>query len=207
MTVGMFDPVHGASRSAATLLTACALVLAFCISACSPRAPYFHSTDITGADFGREFSLLDPEGKAHTLADYRGKLVMIFFGFTQCPAVCPTALLNAAEVRRALGADASRVQVLFITLDPERDTPPLLRQYTTAFDPSFVGLYADLEGTKRVAQEFHVFYQKVPTGGSYTIDHSALTYVYDAQGHLRLAVRHDQPIQETAADLRVLLGS
>jgi len=193
------------------LLAACALALVLSLtltsSACSMRPPTFHSTDVTGADFGRDFSLRDPEGKTHTLADYRGKLVMVFFGFTQCPAVCPTALLNAAEVRRALGADAARVQVLFITLDPERDTPALLRQYTMAFDPSFVGLYADLEGTKRVAQEFRVFYQKVPTGGSYTIDHSALTYVYDGQGHLRLAVRHDQSIEETAADLRALLRS
>ncbi len=185
-------------------------MLGFCLllpplSGCSPPPSVFHSTDISGAEFGRNFSLRDADGKLRSLADFHGKLVMVFFGFTQCPAVCPTALLNAAEVRRSLGADADRVQVLFITLDPERDTPQVLRSYATAFDPSFIGLYADVEGTKRVAEEYRVFYQKVPTGASYTIDHSALTYVYDPTGKLRLVVRHDQPIEETAADLRTLL--
>ena len=195
----------GGWRLLLALAVAAVMTLSAVLTACGPQRPAFHATDVSGADFGRDFSLRDADGKTRTLADFRGKLVMVFFGFTQCPAVCPTALLNAAEVKRALGADGERVQVLFITLDPERDSPALLRQYATAFDPSFLGLYADVDGTKRVAQEFRVFYQKVPTGGSYTIDHSALTYVYDAQGHLRLAVRHDQPVEETAADLRALL--
>ena len=186
------------------LLLACAVAL--CLSACGPKEPNFHSTVVAGVDFGRDFSLSDTEGKTRNLAEFRGRAVMIFFGFTQCPAVCPTALLNAADVKRALGADADRVQVLFITLDPERDTAPVLKSYVAAFDPSFIGLRADLEGTKKVAQEFRVFFQKVATGDSYTIDHSALTYVYDAKGQLRLVVRHDQPVEETAADLRALLS-
>lgn len=197
-------PGRRASPLRLALLTACALTL--CLAACGPRQPVFHSTVVTGADFGRDFSLRDTEGKTRTLADFRGRAVMIFFGFTQCPAVCPTALLNAAEVKRALGADAARVQVLFITLDPERDKPPVLGQYVTAFDAGFIGLWADLEGTRKLAQEFRVFYQKVPTGDSYTIDHSALTYVYDPLGRLRLVVRHDQAVDETAADLRALLS-
>ena len=192
------------SQGRRRLLAACSLAL--CLSACGPKEPVFHSTVIPGVDFGRDFTLPDTEGKTRNLAEFRGKVVMIFFGFTQCPAVCPTALLNAAEVKRALGQDAERVQVLFITLDPERDTAPMLRDYVAAFDPSFVGLRADLEGTKRVAQEFRVFYQKVATGDSYTIDHSALTYVYDPKGQLRLVVRHDQSVEDTAADLRALLS-
>ena len=197
--------LSGATRAAGAFLLGAVAALTLLLGACSERAPAFHSTDITGADFGLDFQLRDPDGKLRTLADFRGKLVLVFFGFTQCPAVCPTALLNAAEVRRALGADAARVQVLFVTLDPERDTPALLRQYTAAFDASFIGLYADLEGTRRVAQDFRVFYQKVPTGTSYSIDHSALTYVYDGAGRIRLALRHDQSIDETVADMRVLL--
>ena len=207
MSLRRFRPSLGALRLLLALTVACVMTLSLFLSACGPQSPAFHSTDVSGADFGRDFNLRDPDGKTRTLADFRGKLVMIFFGFTQCPAVCPTALLNAAEVKRALGADGDKVQVLFITLDPERDTPALPRQYATAFDPGFIGLSADLEGTQRVAQEFRVFYQKVKTGGSYTIDHSALTYVYDTQGKLRLAVRHDQPMEETAADLRALLHS
>ena len=197
-------PGRVAAQLCCTALLACAL--AFGISACGLRDPSFHSTVVTGVDFGRDFVLTDTEGKSRALADFRGKAVMIFFGFTQCPAVCPTALLNAAEVRRALGADAQRVQVLFITLDPERDTPEVLRQYVKAFDSDFIGLSADIAGTKKVAQDFRVFFQKVPTGDSYTIDHSALTYVYDPLGKLRLVVRHDQSVEETAADLRALLS-
>ena len=197
-------PGRAAAQLCCAALLTCAL--AFGLAACGLRDPGFHSTVVTGVDFGRDFALTDTEGKSRALADFRGKAVMIFFGFTQCPAVCPTALLNAAEVRRALGADAQRVQVLFITLDPERDTPDVLRQYVKAFDADFIGLSADIAGTKKVAQDFRVFFQKVPTGDSYTIDHSALTYVYDPLGKLRLVVRHDQPVDETAADLRALLS-
>lgn len=168
--------------------------------------PSFHAMDVTGADFGKDFRLTDTEGRMRTLADFRGKLVMIFFGFVQCPVVCPTALLRAVEVRNALGKGGEKIQVIFITLDPERDTPEIIKGYTSAFDASFIGLYADLAGTERVAKDFRVFYQKVPTGNSYTIDHTAYTYVYDGSGRLRLAVKHDQPSDKTAEDMRRLLA-
>lgn len=172
---------------------------------CGDR-PSFHSMDVTGADFGRDFRLTDTEGRVRTLADFRGRPVMIFFGFVQCPVVCPTALIRAVEVRRALGGEGEKIQVIFITLDPERDTPEVIKGYTEAFDPSFIGLYSDLAGTERVAKEFRVYYQKVPAGNSYTIDHTAYTYVYDGLGRLRLTVRHDQPSEKTTEDIRRLLG-
>lgn len=168
--------------------------------------PSFHSMDVTGADFGKDFRLTDTEGRVRTLADFRGKLVMIFFGFVQCPVVCPTALIRAVEVRRALGREGEKIQVIFITLDPERDTPEVIKGYTDAFDPAFIGLYSDLAGTEKVAKEFRVYYQKVPEGSSYTIDHTAYTYVYDGLGRLRLTVRHDQPAEKTTEDIRRLLG-
>lgn len=130
---------------------------------------------------------------------------MMFFGFTQCPDVCPTALVRAATVKQLLGADGDRLQVIFVTVDPERDTPEILKAYTAAFDPSFLGLYGDLKHTEETAKDFKVFYKKVPTGSSYTMDHSALSYVYDPDGKLRLVLRHTQSAEEYAADLRQLL--
>jgi protein SCO1/2 len=191
-------------RSLLRLLPA-ALVLA--LPACDRTAPTYFSIDITGADYGRDFRLTDPSGKERTLADFRGMVVMLFFGFTQCPDVCPTALARAVEARNRLGADGERVQVVFVTVDPERDTPVVLKEYTAAFDPSFLGLYGDAERTEVVAREFRVIYQKVPTGSSYTMDHTALTFVFDSQGRLRLAVRHEQSADQLAADLRMLIKS
>jgi len=181
------------------------VVASLALWGCGDR-PSFHSMDVTGADFGKDFQLTDTEGRLRTLADFRGKLVMIFFGFVQCPVVCPTALIHAVEVRRALGEDGGKIQVVFITLDPERDTPEVIKGYTGAFDPSFIGLYSDLAGTGKVAREFRVFYQKAPAGNSYTIDHTAYTYVYDVVGRLRLTVKHDQSSEKTAADIRRLLS-
>ena len=168
--------------------------------------PSFYSMDVTGAEFGKDFSLTDTEGRARTLADFRGKLVMIFFGFVHCPVVCPVVLMQAAEARRALGKDGEKLQVIFITLDPERDTPEDIRGYATTFDASFIGLYSDLAGTAKVAKEFRVFYQKVPAGSTYSIDHTAFTYVYDTLGRLRLTVKHDQSAEKTVADLRLLMS-
>lgn len=184
-----------------------ALVAGICLAAvgCGGDTPRFNGMDVTGADWGRDISLQDPEGRTRTIADFRGKYVLLFFGFTHCPDVCPTALTRAKEMQRLLGADGARVQVIFVTVDPERDTASLMREYAAAFDPSFLGLRGDAEGTKRAAAEFKVFYEKVPTGGSYTINHSALTYVFDAQGRLRLALRHTQGADEFAADLRALM--
>jgi protein SCO1/2 len=180
-------------------------LLAAAFAGCSRDAPRFNGMDITGADWGRGFSLQDPDGRTRMLTDFRGKYVLLFFGFTHCPDVCPTALLRAKEMKRLLGADAERVQVIFVTVDPERDTGELLREYTKAFDPDFLGVRGDPEATRRTAAEFKAFYEKVPSGASYTVNHSALTYVFDAQGRLRLALQHTQTAEQYAADLRLLM--
>ncbi|MBN8493984.1 MAG: SCO family protein [Burkholderiales bacterium] len=189
-------------RSVLAVLLAAALG-----TACSPREQpvAFEALDISGADWGRDFALRDSEGHPRTLADYRGKAVLVFFGFTQCPDICPTALSRAAEVMQHLGPEAARLQVIFVTIDPERDTPALLREYTRAFHPSFVGLHGDEATTAATAAQFKVFYRKVPTGSSYTMDHSAISYVFDPQGRLRLAVKHEQPAASLAADIGQLL--
>jgi protein SCO1/2 len=171
------------------------------------KAPHFNGLDITGATWGRDFSLQDPQGRTRRVADFKGQVVVLFFGFTQCPDVCPTALSRAAAVMQQLGSAAERVQVVFVTVDPERDTAPVMDAYTKAFHPRFLGLRADAETTARTAQEFKVLYQKVPTGKSYTMDHTALSFVFDPAGRLRLAVKHAQSADELAADLRQLLDA
>lgn len=161
--------------------------------------------DMTGANFGQDFLLTGIDGAQYRLSDFKGKVVLIFFGFTQCPDVCPTALFRAAEVKKLLGKDGDQLQVIFITVDPERDTPQVLDAYVSAFDPSFLGLYGDLDQTAKTARDFKVFYQKVPTGASYTMDHTAITYVYDRNGSLRLGLRHSQTAEEYAQDIRQIL--
>lgn len=185
-------------------LMATALSLAGCDRPVTAPARY-NGIDITGAEYGKDFRLKDASGRERTLADFKGKAVMLFFGFTQCPDVCPTALARAAEVKRLLGADGDRLQVIFVTLDPERDTPAVLGEYTRAFDPSFIGLWTDAQHTAETAKAFKVYYKKVPTGSSYTMDHSAFSYVFDPAGRLRLVLRHDQTAQDYAADLRQIL--
>lgn len=193
------------SRRAWLLFTLSASLVA--LSACErPSAATFNGIDITGAGYGRKFSLPDANGVTRTLADFKGKIVMVFFGFTQCPDVCPTALGRAIEVRRLLGPDADKVQVILVTVDPDRDTPELLRNYLKAFDPSFIALRGEAQSLAETAKEFKVFYQKVPTSkSSYTMDHTAATYVFDPKGRLRLTLRHDQSAQDVAADLKILL--
>lgn len=179
-----------------------------------PGKPSFRNTDVTGAAFGQDFALVDHTGRPRRLADFAGKVVVVFFGFTQCPDVCPTTLAEMAEVRKALGADGERVQVIFVTLDPERDTPALLAQYVPAFDASFLGLRGSPEETAATAKAFKVFFQKVPgrTPGSYTIDHTAGSYVFDTRGRLRLFVKHHPPGSGKTGndallhDLRLLLA-
>jgi len=190
-----------------TIWRSSVVLLALLVAACSPQAPKFRSTDIAGADFGKEFVLNAPDGKPRSLADFRGKLVVLFFGYTHCPDVCPTTLADLAAVMKQLGADASRVQVLFVTVDPERDTPEVLAKYVPAFDASFLGLSGDPAATQRAAKEFKIFYEKRPGGapGAYTVDHSAQSYVLDSQGRLRLFVRQDRIAQDLAEDLRTLL--
>ncbi|MDN4039729.1 SCO family protein [Massilia sp. YIM B02443] len=171
------------------------------------KPPAFHNTDITGVDYGKGFTLTDHTGKQRTLQDFRGKLVVMFFGYTQCPDVCPTTMSEMAAVMKELGPSADDVQVLFVTVDPERDTQELLSHYVPAFDKRFIGLYGNAEQTARVAKEFKVFYAKQPGGdpGSYTVDHTAGSYVFDRQGQLRLFIRHNQGPAIIAHDLRQLL--
>ncbi|MDY0273276.1 MAG: SCO family protein [Advenella sp.] len=164
-----------------------------------------HATDITGVNFGREFNLQDATGKRWTLNDFNGKALMMFFGFTQCPDVCPTALARAVEINSLLGKDAERLQVVFVTIDPERDIPEMLAAYTQAFDPGFLGLTGTPEEIAKIAKEFRIYYKKVPTGSSYTMDHSALSYIFDPKGKLRLSVSHQQSAEECAEDIRQLL--
>lgn len=175
------------------------------LAACDAR-PSFRSTDITGAPYGRQaLELTDHNGKLRRLEEFRGKALVVFFGFTHCPDICPTTLADIAQAVRSLGADAERVQVVMVSVDPERDTPESLAKYVTAFDPRFVGLRGDLEATKRVAADFKIYFEKRKLGESYTVDHSAQSYVIDPQGRVRLLVRHDRIAQDLAPDLRTIL--
>jgi protein SCO1/2 len=176
------------------------------LAACDGGGPKFKNTDITGAEYAKGFALTDHTGKPRTLADFRGKVVVVFFGYTHCPDVCPTTLLELKQVMQALGPDADKVQVLFITLDPERDTPQVLAQYVPAFDPRFLGLHADAATTLKTAKDFKVFYEKRAgtSPGSYTIDHTAASFAFDPQGRIRLYVKHDS-IGTLADDIRTLL--
>ena len=185
------------------------MLLAALLAACTPEGPKFRSTDVTGAEFGRALALNGHDGKPHTLEEFRGKAVVLFFGFTHCPDICPTTLADMAGVLKRLGAGAERVQVLFVTVDPERDTREVLAQYVPAFDARFLGLYGDTASTQRVAKEFRIYYAKNPGSapGAYSIDHSAQSFVFDPQGRLRLIVRPDRITQDLPEDLRVLLKS
>ena len=175
--------------------------------ACAPSGPKFNAVDITGAQYAQDLRLADAEGRVRTLADFKGKVVGLFFGYTHCPDVCPTTLAKMAEVRKRLGPDADKVQMLFVTVDPERDSAEVLRAYVPAFDPSFIGLRGDPAATAEVAKQFKIFYQKSgPSGGDgYTVDHTAFTYLYDPAGRLRLLVKHDATPESIAADVRELL--
>lgn len=184
------------------------LGLAALIAGCdaAPKAPSFRLTDVTGAEFARGFQLTDHNGKPRTLADFRGKVVVVFFGFMHCPDACPTTLGELALAMKELDKDAARIQVLFVTVDPERDTPAVLSQYVPAFHADFLGLYGDAEATARTAKEFKVFYQKQPRpGGSYSIDHSAGSFLFDPAGRLRLFAQYGQGAQPLLHDIRILL--
>ena len=183
-----------------------AALLAAALAACN-AGPAFRSTDITGVGYGKSLDLTDHTGRPRHLEDFRGKAVVLFFGYTHCPDVCPTTLAAAAEALKALGPEADRVQVLFVTVDPERDTRDALAKYVTAFDPHFLGLYGDAEATRRAAKEFKIYYEKRPESapGSYSMDHSSQTYVIDPQGQLRLLVRPERMAEDLPADLRTLL--
>ena len=178
------------------------------LGGCGERPPAFHGIDLTGADYAQGFDLPDQNGQRRTLADFRGKVVVVFFGFTQCPDVCPKSLTELAEAKQLLGADGARLQGIFISVDPERDTPEVMRAYMEAFDSSFLALRASPEELPAMAKAFKVYYKKVEgsTPTSYTMDHSAGSYVYDTQGRLRLYHRYGSGAQALASDVKRLLA-
>ena len=187
------------------LLTAGALLLGACSESSKPS---YTAIDVTGADYAKDFALTDHNGKARTLKDFQGKIVVMFFGYTQCPDVCPTSLTELAAVKKILGADGDKLQGLFITVDPERDTPEIMKAYMANFDPSFLALYADNpEKLAALAKDYKVYYKKVEgkSKGSYTMDHSAGMYVYDTQGRLRLYSRYGSGAGALAVDIQLLL--
>lgn len=186
------------------------LLLISCGEKPAPSLPKvaFANTDITGLDYAKNLELKDATGKLRTLAEFKGKVVLVFFGYTHCPDVCPTTLAEMADVMQKLGADAERLQVLFVTVDPERDTAELLARYVPAFHPSFIGLSGDKAQTAAVISEFKLFVEKVPAknGSGYTIDHTAGSYVFDPQGRIRLFIRHGQGTEPILWDIRALLS-
>lgn len=191
-----------------------ALLLSLLVACERPQPPVspvvsFKATDITGAPWGKDFKLTDHNGQTRSLADFRGKIVAIFFGYTHCPDVCPTTLSDFAMALRELGEDGKRVQVLFVTVDPQRDTPDLLAKYVPSFNPGFLGLYTDPVSLAALAKDFKVVYQKNVTSGSkhYLIDHSAGTYVYDTAGRLRLLIPYGAGPKDIAQDLKTLLST
>lgn len=198
------------------------LIVLLGLAGCTKPAPAtFRNTDITGAEFGRSLTgLKDQHGKPGTLADFQGKSVLVFFGYTSCPDVCPTTLARLVEVRKALGSDASRMQVLLVTVDPERDTPDKLAAYVAAFNPSFIGLSGDLPATEAVAKEFKAFFARSkagagashehhhePAADSYTVDHSSGIYVFDPSGKVRLYIKDDASVDAITSDLKLLLAT
>ena len=184
------------------------LGLAACSDKAEAPAATFSGIDITGADYATGFSLTDHNGQPRTLADFKGKAVVLFFGFTQCPDVCPTSMSEMAEAKRLLGPDGDRLQGLFVSVDPERDTPEVMKQYVSHFDPSFLALYAPADQLPEVAKSFKIYYKKVvgASATSYTMDHSAGSYVYDPQGRIRLYNRYGSGAAALASDVKKLLA-
>jgi protein SCO1/2 len=173
-----------------------------------PPAPQFKGADITGVDYAKTLALPDVNGQPRTLGDFKGKVTVIFFGYTQCPDVCPTTMAELAQVKKALGPDGDKLQAVFVTIDPERDTPEILKSYMASFDPTFVALRGTLEQTKATAKEFKIYFEKVPgkTEGSYTMDHSAGAFVLDAKGNVRLFERYGAGAEGLTADVKALIA-
>lgn len=182
-------------------------VLGLHLSGCTEAKPTFHAVDMTGADYAKNFALTDADGKARTLADYKGKVVVLFFGYAQCPDVCPTTMTEMAQVRQKLGKDGDKLQVLFVTVDPERDTPAVMKAYMEAFDPSFTALIPTPEQLAAMAKDYKAYYKKVDgkTPTSYSMDHSAASYIYDTQGRLRLYARYGAGVDPMVADVQALI--
>lgn len=191
---------------ASSLSLASASVL---LASCSQNKPSFSAIDVTGVDYARDFALTDHKGQPRTIKDFAGKVVVLFFGYTQCPDVCPTSMLELVEVKKLLGKDGARLQGLFVTIDPARDTPEVLKAYMENFDPNFLALYTTADKLPELAKEFKVYYKKAdgPTPTSYSMDHSAGSYVFDTQGKVRLYTRYGAGAAPLAADIKLLLGS
>jgi len=196
-------------RYANTMVRLFFLLLLGLLAGCERNAPpgHFHASDVTGVYTQADFHLTDQNGKPRSLGDFRGKVVVLFFGYTHCPDVCPTTLAGMAQTLRLLGKDADRVQVLFVTIDPERDTRELLAKFVPAFDPRFLGLYGDAQATAEAARNFRVSYQKHPAKTGYTMDHSTFSYLIDTQGKVRLMAGDREPADWLAQDIRLLLAS
>ena len=199
------DTLKSIARCAAI---ACGTAL---FSACTKEEkeekPQFKSIDLTGADYARDFALPDQNGQIRSLKDFTGKVVVVFFGFTQCPDVCPTSMAELAQIKQSLGAEGNKLQAIFITVDPERDTPELLKAYMGNFDATFLALRPTIDKLPEVAKAFKIFYKKVEgrSAGSYSMDHSAGSYVYDPKGQIRLYSRYGTGPEGLAADIRLLL--
>jgi protein SCO1/2 len=187
--------------------TALLSLAALAAAGCMDSKPQFKAVDITGADYARDFPLPDADGKQRSIKDFAGKVVVLFFGYTQCPDVCPTTMAEIAQAKKLLGPDGDKVQAVFITVDPERDTPQVLKAYMGNFDPAFIALRGSPDQTAIVAKDFKVYFKKVEgkAPGSYTMDHSAASYVYDTQGRLRLYARYGSGPQALADDIKLLL--
>ena len=185
-----------------------ATVCAAAVAGCTEAKPQFKAIDLTGADYATDFHLTDQDGRPRSLADFRGKLVVVFFGYTQCPDVCPTTMAELAQAKKLLGPDGDKLQVLFVTVDPERDTAQVLKGYMANFDPTFLALRGTPEQLATVAKDYKVYYKKVDgaTPATYTMDHSAASYVYDTQGRLRLYARYGNGPEALASDLKLLLA-
>ena len=175
----------------------------------SPSNAAFKGIDITGADYARSLNLVDQTGQPRSLADFKGKVSVVFFGYTQCPDVCPTTMTELSQVKKLLGADGDRIQGIFVSIDPERDTPEVLKAYMASFDPGFVALRGTPEQTSAAAKEFKMFFAKVPgkSAGSYTMDHTAGSYIFDRSGRVRLFVRYGGGSDALASDLKALLAA
>ena len=190
-----------------TLALGAGAVLGLQLTGCTEAKPTFNAVDMTGADYAKNFSLTDADGKVRTLADFKGKVVVLFFGFAQCPDVCPTTMLEMAQVKQQLGADGDKLQVLFVTVDPERDTPVVMKAYMNAFDPSFVALIPTPEQLAAMAKDYKAYYKKVEgkTPTSYSMDHSAASYIYDTEGRLRLYARYGAGVAPMVSDVKALI--
>ena len=201
--------MHTPKKIANYVLFTLTLFVFSVISGCSEQKVAFKGIDITGAEYARNFALTDHNGQLRTIADFKGKIPVIFFGFTQCPDVCPTAMADLVEVKKKLGKQGDLVQGVFVSIDPERDTAPVLKAYMGNFDPTFLALRGDPEQTAAVAKEFKIFYKKAEgkTPSSYTMDHSAGSYTFDANGKVRVYNRYGTGAQAIADDIAQLLAA